>query len=146
MAFDKSALTTYVTSIEKQLAIKAVTDAKTSKLLIANNSFTAGVKGSARINKLDTAVVFQDASNCSARVASGDTTLTDLTITTKRLKDVQNFCAGALDDTYFAMMLAKGQSPEGETIDTVFINEIMNLRASKVASGVDSFYGKVILP
>jgi hypothetical protein len=140
MAFDKSALTTYVVpdNIAKELSIKAVNSAKTAKLLVSNGSVIAGVKGTARINKLDSDVAFQDGANCSARVASGSTVLTDADFPVKRIKDIQNFCAAALDNTYYSMMLAKGQSPEGETIDASLMNEIMNLRALKVASGIES--------
>lgn len=135
MAFDITALSEYVQNNSKEIATKAVANAQTAKLLIANKAVQAGVKGSAAILKMDADVVLQDGSSCS-RTAMGDTKLSDKKITVKPIVDYQNICPKALWNTYFAEMVAKGQTPE-ESLTPDFAESIMDFRAMKIAGVVE---------
>lgn len=136
MAFDNSVLTAYVANHSKAIATKAVQGASTPKLLIDNNAFQSGVKGSHAILKMDADVTFQDGSTCG-RTASGNVTLSDKQIVVKALKDIQDFCPKSLYNTYYAQMVAKGQDPESETLDSAFVQQIMDLRAAKIANVIE---------
>lgn len=133
MAFNPVALETYVQDASREIATKAVAQAKTASLLISAGAVTAGVKGSANILTMDADVNFQDGSTCG-RSPLGNTTLGDIKITVTPIKDEQDFCNKTLYNTWFSQMLAKGQDPEKETLDASFAQSIMDLRASKIAN------------
>ena len=141
MAFNVTALQTYVEGASRELATKAVANAKTAKLLIDSANVTAGVKGSADIFKMDADVVLQDGSSCG-RSANGSTTFSQKRISVSPLKDEQNFCNKAFYDKWFAKLIAKGQNPEGETMDNAFAQEIMDYRAAKIAAAVEALIWK----
>jgi hypothetical protein len=136
MAFDVTNAETVVSQHAKELATKAVAGAKTAKLLIDNKSVTPGVKGSAKINKMNAGTSFQSGASCG-RTASGSVTLTDKSVTVTPIKDIQDICPKALYDTYYANLIGAGQDPEGEDLDSTFINGIMDFRASKIAEQVE---------
>jgi hypothetical protein len=138
MAFDISALEQVVMQSSRELATKAVSQAVTAKLLINNKAVTPGVKGKARINKMDADVSFQDGSGCSARNPTGNTVLTEAYVTVQPIKDTQNFCPQSLYDTYYATLIAQGQDPATENVDAAFISQVMDYRALKVASQVEN--------
>ena len=134
MAFDKSALTAEVSQHAKELAIKAIAGAKTAQLLIDNGAVTTGVKGSARINKMNASSVFASGAGCQTRTASGDIVLANVDVVATKLKDAQNICPQTLYDTYFASMIGAGQDPEGEALDNAFVMKIMENRAALIAA------------
>lgn len=137
MAFDKTALEAVASQHSTELATKAVSGAKTAALLIANKAVQAGVKGSAAISKMDADVTFQSNATCGARNPLGSVTLSNKRIYVTPIKDEQNICPKTLYDTYFAELIGKGQSPEGEDLDAAFIKSIMDFRAKKLANEVE---------
>jgi hypothetical protein len=137
MAIDTSALEAVIKQSSRKLATKAVSGAKTAKLLMDNKAVTPGVKGTARINKMDADVNFQSGAGCGTRTALGGVTLTEKNISVTPIKDIQNICMDALYDTYYASLIAEGQDPEGENSPNAFINEAMDYRALKVAAQVE---------
>lgn len=136
MALNKDALEAVASQHSTELATKAISGATTAKLLIDNKSVQAGVKGSAAISKLDSDVTFQDNTGC-ARNPLGDTKLSNKRIYVSPIKDEQNICVKTLYDTYFAEMIGKGQSPEGEDLDASFVKSIIDFRTSKIAYAVE---------
>lgn len=131
MGFDKTGLSTYVANNSKEIALKAVTKAKTASLFIANGAVQFGVKGSEKMLAMDADVVLQDGSSCS-RTASGSIKLSDKDLVVKPIKDVQDLCTKDLYNTYFAFNLTEGQAPQ-EEFTAEFANHIMDLRAVKIA-------------
>jgi hypothetical protein len=141
MAFNPSALEAYVQDASREIATKAVAEAKTASLLIAAGAVTAGVKGSALIQTMDADVNFQDGSACG-RSPLGNVTLGDIKITVSPIKDEQDFCNKSLYNSWYSQLLAKGQNPETETLDASFAQSIMDLRASKIAKGTEDLIWK----
>src|SRR4051812_33560188 len=107
MSFDVSALQSYVELKSKEISTKAVGNAQTAKLLIDSGNVQVGIKGTAPILKLDSDVTFQDGSSCG-RTASGNTVLSEATITVKPIKDIQNFCPKTLVNTHYSYALKAG--------------------------------------
>ncbi len=141
MSFDTSALTAYVQNNSKQIALQAVASAKTAKLLIDNSAVQFDVKGSTGILKMDNTVILQDGSNCGTRNALGSVILTDKVITVKPLKDNTNICSKALYSTFFAQMVAAGNSPEnGFTPE--FAKSVMDNRAALFAAQIEQLIWK----
>lgn len=136
MAFNTSAASTYVENNSTAIVTKAVAGAKTAQLLIDNNAVQTGVKGQAPILKMDADVNLQDGASCG-RTSLGTTTLSDKFITVKPLADMQDFCPKALYNKYYSVLIAKGQKPEDETLDSAFVQQIMDVRAAKIANLVD---------
>lgn len=141
MAFDKTQLSEYVSSHAKEISMKAISGAKTAKLLMDNMAFQAGVKETARVNRLDADVVLQDGSSCG-RSASGNTQLSDVSVTVKGLKDVQDFCPKTLYDTFYAALIAKGRNPEDESVSDELMGQIMDYRAQLNADVVEQLLWK----
>lgn len=136
MAFDVTNLQAVASQYSKETATKAVAKAKTAKLLIDAGQVTTGVKGTARINKMDATVVFQDGSTCG-RTPLGSTILSDKNITVKPIKTIENICSRALYDTYYASLLSVGSNPETEFGDSQFAQKVMDMKAAMVASQVE---------
>lgn len=136
MALNTAGLSEYVELHSKEIAAKAVGDAETAALLIANGDVQTNVKGKAPILKMDADATFQDGSSCG-RSASGDVTLSDAQIEVAPLKDIQNMCPKSLYNTYYAYALKAGQDPESEGWDAGFADYVMKLRSSKINESVE---------
>lgn len=134
MSFNPQSLETYVQDASREIATKAVTEAKTASLLISAGAVTAGVKGSALILTMEADTQFQDGSACG-RSPLGGVTLGDIKVAVAPIKDEQDFCNKTLYNSWFSQMLAKGQNPETETLDASFAQSIMDNRAAKIAEG-----------
>jgi hypothetical protein len=134
MAFNPENLTPFDIDAQREIATKAVTEAKTASLLISAGAVTAGVKDSAVIRTMEVDTVFQDGSDCG-RSPIGNTTLGDIKGKVAHIKDEQDFCPKTLYGTWFSQKIAKGQNPEKETLDNDFVTSIMNQRAAQIAEG-----------
>lgn len=137
MALNITKLQDYIKPISKELATKAVVDATTAKLLIANKQAQFGIKGSAAILKMDADINLQDGSTCGTRNPLGNQTFSDKKITVVPIKDETNICPKTLYNSYFAEMVASGQNPEQESLLPEFAKNIMEYRASKIAYGIE---------
>lgn len=137
MALNVTKVQDYVQPIKKEMAIKAVAESKTAKLLIENKAVQTGVKGSAAILKMDADVNLQDGSTC-ARNPLGNTNVTDKKIVVTPLKDEQNFCPKTVYNSYFSEFITSGQNPETEDFTPDFIKAAMDFRASKINLAVEN--------
>lgn len=136
MSFNLDNLEPFSQDAAREIATKAVAEAKTASLLIAAGAVTAGVKGTATIRTMDTEVHLQENDGCG-RNPVGQTTLGDMKIVVTPITDQQNFCFKDVYGTWFSQKLAKGQNPETEVMDSSFQSDIMNLRASKIAAATE---------
>jgi hypothetical protein len=131
MAFDVSALSAYVQNNSREIAMKAIANSQTAKLLLANKAVQAGVKGKAAILAMDQDVVLQSGANCG-RTPSGTITLSNKTIEAIPLASYVDICPKSLWNNYFNQFLAEGQSPK-EEFSPEFAGKIMDERASLIA-------------
>lgn len=95
MAFNTSALTTYVNEHKSDLLAAAVIAFKSSKYM----QLMPGVKGATTLNLLSTPVTFQSGESCGFN-ASGDVTFTQRVITPGVIKVNEEFCPKALRTKY----------------------------------------------
>lgn len=141
MSFDISGLSAYVQQHGKDFAKKAVAGAKTAKLLMDERAVVIGKPGNHQIPILDVDANIQDGS-VTGRNASGSVTLTEKSIKIARWKDQQNLNMDDLYGAYTVELLAKGQEPEGETLDTEVLNAIIERRAAKIANKFEQILWK----
>lgn len=136
MAFNTSQLETVASKYSTELAVKAVTQAKTAQLLISNKSLQAGVKGSADISKLSNTIIFQDGKGCGF-TDLGETILSNKKIEVQKLKINDSLCYDAVYDTYFASMLAQGADPETETLSEPFLKAILDDKVTLISVEIE---------
>lgn len=86
-SFDVSGLTAYVDEQQMELKTRAVTQGKTIPLI----QVLTGVKGTQRLHLLDETITWQSGTNCTIS-ASGDTVLTEKSITTADIALVKSYC------------------------------------------------------
>src|SRR5210317_1530173 len=110
MAFDVSGLSAYSEEHLFDLIAASTAGAKTVNLVTVQS----GVKGSAKINLLDSPVTFQE-DDCAWN-ASGTTTLTQRTITAYDIKINESLCPKDLVGKYTQVMLKAGANEEGKDI------------------------------
>lgn len=136
MALDVTGASAYVETNSRKMAAKVIATAQTAALLMASGNVQTGVKGSTPVLKIDADVVLQDGSTCG-RTGAGDVRLSDVMITVKPLKDLQNYCSRTLYNTRFSWALRTGSDPEEEGWAPEFINEITDMRSAKIAAWVE---------
>jgi hypothetical protein len=130
MAFDITGLGTYIQN-GQGYAIKSIAEAPTAKLLIETGNVQYGVKGTAAILKINSDIVFADASTC-ARTVSGSIALSNKNLVVKPIASYENMCPKVLWNTFYNESVRQGQLPE-EAFLPVFADTIMNERALKIA-------------
>jgi len=132
MAFDISALGSFVANNSKEYAMKSIASAKTAKALIDSKNVQFGVKGTAAILKLNSDVTLVDGGVCG-RTGGSTIALSNKNIVVKQIADEANICPATLWNTFFADSVAQGQTPQQELLP-VFADAIMNERAMKIAA------------
>jgi hypothetical protein len=132
MAFNVDALSQYVNVNSKEIAMKAIANSQTAKLLMANGAVQAGVKGKSAILASEQDVVLQDGSTCG-RSASGTVTLSNKFIEAHPIVSYLDLCPKSLWNTYFNQFLAQGQAPS-EEFTSEFAAKIMDNRAALIAA------------
>lgn len=133
MAFDISALGSYVQNNGKEYALKTIASSKTAKALIASKNVQYGVKGTQSILKMNSDVSILDASTCGARTGGSTFNLSNKNIVVKPLAVEDNICPQTVWNTFYADSLAKGRSPQEEILPE-FAGALMDERALKIAS------------
>lgn len=132
MAFDISALGSYVANNSKQYAMVSIASAKTAKALIDSKNVQFGVKGTAAILKLNSDVSLVDGGSCG-RTGGSTITLSNKNIVVKAIADEANICPATLWNTFYASSVAQGQTPQEELLPA-FAQAIMQDRAMKIAA------------
>jgi len=133
MSLNVTQVNQIIPAISRDMAVKAIADSQTAKLLIANGSVQAGVKGKASVLQLSQDVHLQDGSACGARNPLGTTSLGNTTITVAQLKDEANFCAKALYSTYYSYAIGKGQDPRSEgQLLADFLRSILEVKSAEI--------------
>lgn len=128
MALNLTGLSDYVRQNSTDLVVKSIMTADTIEFLKSEGTVLVGIKGSEDIPMLDSDINIQDGSDCG-RTPLGSTSFTKATITVKPLKDEQDFCPKAYEKKWMVEYLTQGQT----YTELLFANEIMALRASKIA-------------
>lgn len=125
-------LTDYVKENEEILLTKAVFGGKTADLIASEGNLMLGVKYSEKIAILATDAIFQDGSGCT-RVSSGNTSLTQRTITVGTIAVVEDICVSDLDKKYVAYTMSRGANQN----KLPFEQEYANLKADTVAKQLE---------
>jgi len=128
MALNLTALTDYVRENSTDFVVKSLMNAPTIDFLKSAGSVMVGIKGTEAIPLLDSDVGLQDNDGCG-RSPQGSTTFGNAKITVHPLKDEQNFCPKNYEKKWMVEYLTQGQTYS----ELLFANDIMYLRASKIA-------------
>lgn len=132
MAFNVAGLTNYTKEESLQLLTKAMFTAKTASLLSAAGQVIPGIK-SAEILPLLTSDVFFQTDSCAYN-SSGNTTLSQRTLTVGKVKVQETLCPKDLETKYTQQALAAG-----EAIDMgVFTDQIGAEKAGKIAEALET--------
>lgn len=130
--FDVSAIGSFVSNDSKEIAMRSVATAPTSKALIASGNVQFGVKGTAKLLKLSSDVSLVDGSSCG-RTGGSTIVLSGKDIVVKPIADEANLCTKSLWNTFYAWALNTGSSPKEEMLPA-FAKYIMDDRAAKIAA------------
>lgn len=129
MSLDVTGLSSWADENKFDLIHKSVSSAKSASLM----NFQTGIKESATINIIDTAVTFAD-DGCT-RVATDSTPLTQRTLTVGDVAIHENLCAKTLKSYYTSTMLGAG-SGAGEQ-DVPFEQMYLEHKASLIADALE---------
>jgi hypothetical protein len=128
MAYNVTGLTDYVNEQNFPLLRKTIMGAKTAGLI----SLQTGVKSSASLNIMDTAVVLQ-ADGCT-RSADGDTTFTERELKVAPIAVHQDFCPKDLEKKYTQSRVKAGSLQN----EMPFEEEFTGLIAEKIAATLET--------
>lgn len=117
MSFDVSGLAAYIENEDFPLVANLQISSQTAALVTKQT----GIKGSSKLHFLGSDVTFQ-ANDCSARSASGTTTLSDKTIVVSDIAVRENLCPKTLIGKWAQIELALGA--EGDKIMPNAIEEV----------------------
>jgi len=130
MAFDVSGLTDFVNEQQFPLMRKTVLGAKMMSLA----TVVPNIKGASKLPQITSSVFFQD-DGCSFN-ASGDTTISQRTLTPGKVKVNVEWCPKDLEPKYFSQEMAAGAHYENVTPEYVW-SAIMDEYTEKIANAVD---------
>ena len=119
MGFTVSSLTDYVNQQSTELLTALQFAGETSALA----NIQTGIKSSEALQILTNSPVPQDGSSCGFN-ASGDTTYTQRTITTKAIKYQDTLCPRTLETKWTQLLLKKGQNYEESSIPGAIVEDI----------------------
>lgn len=122
MAFTVSSLTDYVNQTSKDLLVALQFENETASLA----NIQTGVKSSAALQILTNAPVPQDGSSCGF-LASGSTTFSQRTITTKAIKYQDTLCPRTLEAKWTQLLLRPGQKYTEADIPGAITDDIVNI-------------------
>jgi hypothetical protein len=125
-------LTDYVHENSEILLTKSIFSGKTADLIAAEGNLMLGVKSSEKIAILATDAIFQDGTGCT-RVSSGNTSLTQRTVTVGTIAVVEDICVADLEKKYIARKLARGANVN----KLPFEQEYSELKAETVAKQLE---------
>lgn len=131
-ALNVAGLVDYVRENEEILLTKSLFSGKTAALISKEGNIMLGVKSSEKIAILDTDAIFQDGSGCP-RVSSGNTSLTQRTITVGTVAIVEDICAPDLDKKFIAYKMGRGANENA----IPFEQDYSDLKAAAVAKQLE---------
>lgn len=128
MALNLTALSDYVNENSLEFVTRVITENDTVKYLNEVGALRVGVKGKEAVQILDADVNIQSNESCG-RNPLGDTDFAQVILEVFPLADFQNYCPKAFEKKWMSQYLTKGQHYS----ELLFAEEIMNVRASKLA-------------
>jgi hypothetical protein len=131
-ALNVTGLVDYIKENEEILLTKALFGGKTADLIAAEGNLMLGVKSTEKIAILATDAIFQDGTGCT-RVSSGNTSLTQRTVTVGNIAVVEDICVSDLDKKYIANKMARGANNN----KLPFEQEYSDLKARTVAQQLE---------
>ena len=133
MAYDVSALSNYTIENQDLLVMKSLFNAKTLSLISKEGNVMTGVKSSEKINILDTDAIFKTGGTCGFN-SSGNTSITQRTVTVGKIKINEALCPKALETKYTQKALAKGSRYES----IPFEQEYTDLKAGTISNQLET--------
>ena len=130
MAFQVSSLTDYVNQSSTDLLVAAQFENKTAALAGLNIQY--GVKSASALQLLSFDAIPQANDSGCGFNASGDTTITQKTITTKGVKFDGTLCPKTLEAKWTQMLLSKGQNYTESAIPAAIFNEMTKSIAKRL--------------
>lgn len=135
MAYDVSALTTYVKENEDLLVMKSLFGSKTQSLIQSEGNVLTGVKSSEKIGIMDTDAIFQTGGTCGFN-SSGATTFTQRSITVGKIKVNESLCPKTLESKYTQKKLQPGSRNES----IPFEQEYASQKSGKIAEQLETAF------
>lgn len=136
--FNLSAMEAYLVQNGKDIAKKAVTEAKTMKMLLDNKAVQFG-KGTQTVSSMSQSVTFSDGTECG-RTEDTDIVMSQRKITFVPLKTNKTFCYKDVYDTVLAELISKGQNEE--TMDASVYGAIAENRAQVISYELEKLMWK----
>lgn len=127
-ALNVTGLVNYVRENEDILLTKSLFSGKTAELISKEGNLMLGIKSSEKVAILDTDAIFQDGAGCT-RVSSGNTSLTQRTITVGTIAVIEDICVNDLEPKFLAYKMGRGANQNA----LPFENDYSDLKAAAVA-------------
>ena len=134
MAYVVSSLPDYTEQPEKIIYNKIFTLSPILEVIKANGNLMVGVKSAQTINIINTEGVWQ-AQGCSFS-ASGDSTLTQRTVTPGKIKIDLEFCERNLEPKFTQQAMIKGSEYTSLTYNTEIIDDVMQKAAKRQMTAI----------
>lgn len=131
MALSVTSLTSYVIENEDLLVMKSLFSGKTADIISQKGTVLTGVKYAEKINILATDAIFQNGTGCT-KVSSGNTSLTQRTVTIGDTAIVEDICVKTLNTVYMSKKLAAGDQNK-----LPFEQEYANLKAETISKQLE---------
>ena len=128
--FNVAGLTAYVDEQQLELRAKQVLEGRSISLMAVQD----GVKGSQRLHLMDDTITWQDGTSCVVS-ASGDTTLTEKTITTTDIAIMKSYCNKDLVGKWAQILLQPGA--QAELMQLPFEEQLVNYILEKNSYEID---------
>lgn len=131
-ALSVAGLVDYINENETPLLTKSLFEGKTADIIANEGNIMLGVKSVEKISLLATDAIFQNGDGCT-RVSSGNTSLTQRSITVGTIAVVEDICVSELDKKFIGHKMARGANQN----KLPFEQEYAELKAKTVSKQLE---------
>ena len=128
MAYDVSALSSYVNEQSDKYLYQTIAEGTTTSLI---PNVQSGIKSSEKIKMISTTGVWQAGGSCGFN-ASGDTSFSDRTLAVGKVKVNLKWCPKDLEPKYTQLKLKKGSAYKNLDFEEQIVAQLQNKDKSKV--------------
>ncbi|MEJ5092654.1 hypothetical protein GEO21_21665 [Sphingobacterium faecium] len=132
MALDLNKLENHVTANSQEFVYRALSEADAVKFVQSYGGFRVNIKNEEQINLLDTTAKLRKSNGCG-RNPDNTTTLGTVNLKVHQLQSDENICIDELNSKFTNQFLQSGS----DYTDLYFADELMNLKAEKIALAND---------
>lgn len=132
MAYDVSGLTNYTKENGTELLYSTISEGQTLSMI---PNIQTNIKSAEKLQILNMTGVWQTAGSCGFN-ASGDTTITNRTITVGKIKVNLQWCEKDLETKATQMKLRAGSKYESLAFESEFVEKLQNIDKEKVEQAI----------